>query len=64
MSGGIKDNKAGLKFVINKGGMPNLYLDVIDALLKGSRIVVDGKMNKQVTNIHNVDEYKIILQSK
>lgn len=64
LSGTIKDNKTGLKFVINKGGMPSLYLDVIDVLLKTGRIVIDGKMNKQVTNIHNVDEYKIILQHK
>lgn len=64
LSGIISNNKAGLKFVISKGGMPNLYLDVIDDLLKKNRIHIDGKMNKQVTNIHNVDEYKIILQSK
>lgn len=59
LSGKINDNISGLKFVISKGGMPHLYLDVIELLINAKKIFIDGKMNKQITCIHKVEEYKI-----
>jgi len=64
LSGKINNNLTGLKFVINNGGLGNLYLEVIELLTKTGKISIDGKMNKQISNIHKVAEYKIKLQSK
>jgi len=64
LSGKIADNISGLKFVLNKGGQTTIYLDVIDILIKAKRITIVGKKNRQITGIHNIDEYNIKITAK
>lgn len=59
LSGQIKDNKTGMKYVLNKGCLPNLFLEVINDLIKQKKISIIGKMNRQVNRIHNIEEYGI-----
>ena len=61
LSGRIKDNIDGLKFVLKEGGMPITYIEVVDSLIKGQKIVIDGKMNRQLSSIHKVKKYEIRL---
>ena len=61
LSGRIKDNIDGLKFVLKEGGMPIIYIEVVDSLIKGQKILIDGKMNRQLSSIHKVNKYGILL---
>lgn len=57
----ISNNKQGLDYALRRGCEPKLYVEVIDALRKEGKIRIEGKFNRQATNIHNVGEYKIVL---
>ena len=57
----IDNNKDGMKFVLNEGCLPKVYVEVIQKLIKDKKVqVADGfKFNKQASNIHKIDVYKI-----
>jgi len=55
----ISDNKTGMKYVLSKGCLPNLFVEVANELITERKISIDGKFNRQVTGIHNVSEYRI-----
>lgn len=57
--GQIINNVAGLKFTLSKGCEPKLFVEVIDSLCNEKKIEIIGKFNRQSTNIHKVDEYRI-----
>ena len=50
-----------MKFVLNEGCLPKVYVEVIQKLIKDKKVqVADGfKFNKQASNIHKIDVYKI-----
>lgn len=58
----ILTNKEGLKFALSLGCKPKLFVEVIDDLLRTKRIEIEGKFTKRATNIHAVEEYKIIVK--
>lgn len=58
----ISNNKQGLKFALKKGCKPSLYVTAISELLESKKVDINGKFNKQATNIHKVDEYTIIVK--
>lgn len=60
LNGRIKDNVSGLKWTLAHGCEPKLFVEVIGDLVKLNKIQIEGKFNRQATNIHKVDEYKII----
>jgi three-Cys-motif partner protein len=55
----IDNNKAGMKYILSKGCLPNLFVRIINGLIAERKISIDGKFNRQVTGIHNVSEYHI-----
>lgn len=59
LNGRIRSNIEGLKWVLSCGCEPKLFVDVIDSLVKQKKVAIQGKFNKQSTNIHKVEEYKI-----
>ena len=59
MSGKIKTNVEGLKWVLHYGCEPMLYVEVIKSFVEQKKVAIHGKFNKQCTNIHKVEEYKI-----
>lgn len=65
--GYITDNVSGMKYVMQMGCQPSLFIEVIDGLLKNSKItIIDGKYNKRHSRIHRLekDGYKYTLQVK
>lgn len=59
--GNITNNKTGLKFALQNGGEPSLYVTAISELISDKKVDIVGKFNKQATNIHKVVEYTIVL---
>lgn len=59
LNGEIKSNVEGLKWVLKCGCEPKLFVETMNSLVKKEKVVVKGKFNKQSSNIHKVDEYKI-----
>ena len=59
LKGKIKSNVEGLKWVLSHGCEPKLFVDVARSLVEQKKITIQGKFNKQSSNIHKVEEYKI-----
>lgn len=59
LNGKIKSNVEGLKWVLSCGCEPKLFVDVAISLVKQKKVAIQGKFNKQSSNIHKVEEYKI-----
>lgn len=59
LKGKIKSNVEGLKWVLSHGCEPKLFVDVARSLVEQKKIAIQGKFNKQSSNIHKVEEYKI-----
>lgn len=57
----ITDNTTGLKYALECGCEPELFVDVMESLIKENKIRVIGTYNKRSTNIHKIEEYKIEL---
>ena len=57
----ITDNTTGLKYALECGCEPKLFVDVMESLIKENKIRVIGTYNKRSTNIHKIEEYKIEL---
>lgn len=55
----IKDNVSGMKYALNCGCFPSLFIEVIDSLLSQKKISIDVQMNRQATGIHKVKKYQI-----
>lgn len=55
----IKSNTEGLKWVLSRGCEPKLFVDVVRALVVQKKVEIQGNFNKQSSNIHRVEEYKI-----
>lgn len=62
LSGIISNNKQGLKFALKNGCEPSLYVTAISDLIEKKKVDINGKFNKQATNIHKVKEYTIIVK--
>lgn len=59
LNGNIKSNIEGLKWVLSQGCEPRLFVEVAKSLIEQNKVVIQGKFNKQSSNIHKVQEYKI-----
>ena len=59
LSGKIKSNVEGLKWVLSCGCEPNLFIEAVNTLVAQKKVAIQGKFNKQSSNIHKVEEYKI-----
>lgn len=59
LKGEIQSNVEGLKWVLSHGCEPKLFIEVVELLIAQKRIMIQGKFNKQCSNIHKVTEYKI-----
>lgn len=59
LNGKIESNVNGLKWSLSRGCEPKIFVEVISSLIKQKRIAIQGKLNKQSSNIHRVEEYKI-----
>ncbi|MBQ9637641.1 MAG: three-Cys-motif partner protein TcmP [Prevotella sp.] len=58
----INDNITGLDYALECGCEPKLFVDVMDTLINENRVKILGKYNKQATNIHKANTYKIELK--
>lgn len=61
LSGKIKSNIEGLKWVLSHGCEPKLFVESMNFLIAEQRVAIQGRFNKQSSNIHKVDEYKIVV---
>lgn len=61
LGGSITTNIEGLKYALTHGCEPKLFVEVITKLKKDQRISIEGKFNRQSSNIHRVDQYNIVL---
>lgn len=61
LNGSITSNIEGLKYALTHGCEPKLFVEVITQLKKDQRISIEGKFNRQSSNIHRVDKYNIVL---
>lgn len=61
LNGSITTNIEGLKYALTHGCEPKLFVEVITKLKKDQRISIEGKFNRQSSNIHKVDKYNIVL---
>lgn len=59
LNGEKKSNVEGLKWVLSRGCEPKLFVEVISSLLKQKKVTIQGEFNRQSSNIHRVEEYKI-----
>lgn len=55
----IKDNITGLEYALECGCEPKLFVEVMDSMIKENRVEILGTYNKQATNIHKANIYKI-----
>ena len=60
LGGSITTNIEGLKYALTHGCEPKLFVEVITKLKKDQRISIEGKFNRQSSNIHRVDKYNIV----
>lgn len=58
----IKDNITGLDYALECGCEPKLFVEVMDSMIKENRVKILGTYNKQATNIHKANRYKIELK--
>ena len=58
----IKDNITGLDYALECGCEPKLFVEVMDSMIKENRVKILGTYNKQATNIHKANTYKIELK--
>lgn len=56
LSGKIRDNISGLKYAMHKGCEPKLFTEVILQLEKENKIIRQGNVNNQSSNIHRIKE--------
>ena len=61
LDGSINTNIEGLKYALTQGCEPKLFVEVITKMKKDQRISIEGKFNRQSSNIHRVDKYNIVL---
>lgn len=59
LNGKIESNVDGLKWSLSRGCEPKIFVEVVSSLIKQKRVTIQGKFNKQSSNIHRVEEYKI-----
>lgn len=59
LNGQIKSNVDGLKWVLAHGCEPKLFVDVASSLVEQKKVAIQGKFNKQSSNIHRVEKYQI-----
>jgi len=59
LNGEIVNNVVGLKWVLSQGCEPKLFVEVMNNLIKEHNIAIEGKFNRQASNIHKVDLYNI-----
>jgi len=59
LSGIITDNHSGLKYAMKRRCMPKTFVDVVADLIAKQKVKCTPKFNKQATNIHRADFYKI-----
>ena len=59
LSGKIKSNVEGLKWVLSHGCEPKLFVEVVSSLVTQKKVAIQGKFNRQSSNIHRVKEYNI-----
>lgn len=62
LSGAIRDNHTGLKYALKRGCQPSLYIQAITELKNADKVSINGKFNRQATNIHKVDLYRITIK--
>ena len=55
----IKANITGLEYALECGCEPKLFVEVMDSMIKENRVEILGTYNKQATNIHKANIYKI-----
>lgn len=60
--GNVTNNKLGLKFALQNGCEPSLYVKAILELIENKKVDIIGEFNKQATNIHKVSEYTIVVK--
>ena len=56
----IRSNIEGLKYALQHGCEPKVYVDVIDKLIKYHIVMIDGVFNRTAANIHNAKPYNIV----
>lgn len=59
LSGSITNNIDGLRFALSEGCEPSLFVTVISDMKKKKEVDIDGKFNKQATNIHKAEKYSL-----
>ena len=59
LNGQIKSNVDGLEWVLAHGCEPKLFVDVASSLVEQKKVAIQGKFNKQSSNIHRVEKYQI-----
>lgn len=62
VSGEIRSNITGLKWVLSQGCQPKLFVEVINKMLKTGKIEVSTGFNQKSTRIHSIPEYRIIVK--
>jgi three-Cys-motif partner protein len=55
----ITDNRSGLKYALKNRCLPALFVDVATELEKAGLVTCFPKLNRQATNIHRVNSYRI-----
>ena len=60
LSGALTTNLEGLDYALKNGCEPKLFVEVISQLMKDGRVSIQGKFNRQSSNIHRVEAYKIL----
>lgn len=54
LSGSIKDNISGLKFVLHRGCQPSIFVEVMKDLKKQGKVDISGSFNLKAANIHKI----------
>lgn len=62
LTGQIRDNISGLKYILREGGKTSFYLETIEFLIAAQKIEIIGQINKSITSIHNIDKYQFKLK--
>lgn len=64
LSGEISNNIIGLKYALKKGCLPDVFVSVVQELVKEQLIDCQPKMNRQTANIHKALTYYIEVLKK
>lgn len=62
INGKINDNKSGFKWVMQRGGLPKIFTELVKKLEKQNVIERIGDVNNSSTNIHKAKQYFIKLK--